>query len=430
VRLHVEVDSFRATIADLGLTTDKTGADLVEFADSLTQAAGGAQNLAALWQNYYGSFFSASEQAANTLKHLQDAVTSTFAAIGEDPKESMAQFRKDFEAAFPTLTASQVVQWLQASAALAARNKQLGTAMAAQAAADAKAVQAYADYVKQFDPATLAMTSFESGLMKLGDTLQANIDQANALAQAAGMSGASMKDIANIMQASAQAGVGALKQFEAQAQQLASSLYGTNVQQLQQQLTDLQAAQAASAQLPGMDQYYQAQIDAKKKEIDAANAAAAQAKRLTDATTLLGDLSQIGSVTGDSLDKLASQMGIPLDKMAADLGITKAQLEQQYLQQEQVATASLQSRDYLQEILNVLQGKPALYDPGISTQHSRGGGVVTLAASDDSSVKLQATVAQGNAQNMDAMNTQNQLLREQNNLLAQLLRNSNTIQPI
>lgn len=169
-------------------------------------------------------------------------MTSTFAAIGEDPTESMAKFRADFTAAMPTLTPQEVVEWLAAGDALAKLNAALGTT--AQQAADAAAahqaaISSYESYVAQFAPQTLAVTSFESSLIKLHDTMIANIKQANDLAKAAGMAGASQQDIANIITASAQAGVDALKAFEDQTQQLAAKLYGTNVDQLTKQLTDL-----------------------------------------------------------------------------------------------------------------------------------------------------------------------------------------------
>jgi len=50
--------------------------------------------------------------------------------------------------------------------------------------------------------------------------------------------------VALVIQYAAEQGVAALKAFEAQTLQLAQSLYGTNVQNLQARLTDLQAKQA------------------------------------------------------------------------------------------------------------------------------------------------------------------------------------------
>ena len=63
------------------------------------------------------------------------------------------------------------------------------------------------------------------------------------------------------MQYAAEQGVAALKAFEAQTMQLAQSLYGTNVQKLTQQLTDLQAkqAQAAKDQRYDLEVYYSSQ---------------------------------------------------------------------------------------------------------------------------------------------------------------------------
>lgn len=39
-------------------------------------------------------------------------------------------------------------------------------------------------------------------------------------------------------------------------------------------------------------------------------------QRLVDSTTLLSDLGQIGSITGQSLEELSKKFSIPLDKFA------------------------------------------------------------------------------------------------------------------
>lgn len=83
-----------------------------------------------------------------------------------------------------------------------------------------------------------------------------------------------------------------MKAFEDQTAKLAATLYGTNVDQLTKKLTDLQAkqAQAAKDQNYGMEYFYSSQIPGLQKQIDDANAQAAAAQRLSDATSLLSNL--------------------------------------------------------------------------------------------------------------------------------------------
>jgi len=98
--------------------------------------------------------------------------------------------------------------------------------------------------------------------------------------------------VALVIQYAAEQGVAALKAFEAQTLQLAQSLYGTNVQNLQARLTDLQAkqAQAAKDQRYDLEAYYTSQQAGLQAQIDAANAQAEAMKRTTDATALLSNL--------------------------------------------------------------------------------------------------------------------------------------------
>jgi len=85
---------------------------------------------------------------------MQKAVTDTFQVIGEDPAESMAKFRADFEAALPTLTPEQVLQWLAGANALANLTAYMSQAAdaatkqaQADAAAQAAAMKSYSDFV-------------------------------------------------------------------------------------------------------------------------------------------------------------------------------------------------------------------------------------------------------------------------------------------
>ncbi|GAA0715231.1 hypothetical protein [Dokdonella soli] len=67
----------------------------------------------------------------------------------------------------------------------------------------AAAQNAYDKFTAQFKPAATYVDNFEAGLAKINDTMKANIDQANALAKAAGAEGAATSDLVNIHQQAA-----------------------------------------------------------------------------------------------------------------------------------------------------------------------------------------------------------------------------------
>jgi hypothetical protein len=349
-RLQAETGDIKATLDELGLTTTKTGTDFVQFSDDMVKAAGGLQNLNTLWGDYYTNFFSDSERAAIKLKNDQQSLSTLGAAIGQDPNETMAQFRANFQAVFDTLTPEQIVQWLQFAEALNAVNKDMG----ATAQTTVQNAAALSDFMKQFSTST--GTDFENTINGLADSMNANIDKANSY-------GASLQDVGTIMEFSAEQGVKAFQQLEQQTQQLAASLYGTQVDQLQAQLDSFK----------GTD-LYQFEKALLQPQIDAANQQAAAQKRLSDASTLLQDFGQIGAFTGEGLDAIAKQFGVPLDKFAKDLGLDMNGLKAAFAHQEDLANAAIESRDYLKDIRDLLEGKPiTVLDKTTGSQTAIGG---------------------------------------------------------
>lgn len=95
----------------------------VLFAVDITEAAGGLQEASALWDSYFRTFYSEAELGTIALQRATDTASAAFELIGlavDDFTNSngLAQFRELFEATLPTLTAEQVVLWLQAAQAL------------------------------------------------------------------------------------------------------------------------------------------------------------------------------------------------------------------------------------------------------------------------------------------------------------------------
>lgn len=112
-----------------------------------------------------------------------------------------------------------------------------------------QASAAYLQFVGQFAPAS---TSFGASLEAIAKQMQANIDQANALAQAAGLQHAKESDLANIHQVAAKAAADAIAQLSSAAQDLAAKLYdvtGSSLAAVNTLLDKMSAKVQTAAQL-------------------------------------------------------------------------------------------------------------------------------------------------------------------------------------
>ena len=357
VRLQTETQTVTATLTTLGLTTSKAGAEFVQFSDDMATAAGGVQNLSSLWNAYYNAYFTDSERAANKLKADQLAASKLGADIGQDPTQSMAQFRETFTSVFDSLSAEDVVKWLQFGNAIAIVNADLGTT----ADVLGQAQQKYDAYIQSFRDAINPLTEFQTSMKALGGTLADNIAQANDLAKAAGMSGASIDDLTTIIQANVIQGAAAFAKLEADTQQRVDKLFGSSIDRLQEKLNTVAAGGAQNVQQVVA---LQAQIDAAKQQQDAAS-------KLADATALIQNLGQIGAVSGESLDDLAKRYGFSSDQLAQYLGTDAAGLQKQFdvIEQQTLAAISTSNNtkytnELLADILAQYRGEPLPYSIG------------------------------------------------------------------
>ncbi|MGB3749454.1 MAG: tape measure protein [Rhodanobacter sp.] len=113
----------------------------------------------------------------------------------------------------------------------------------------AQASAQYLQFVGQFAPVS---TGFGASLGAIAKQMQANIDQANALAQAAGLQHAREEDLANIHQFAAKQAADAIAQLSSAAQDLAAKLYnvtGNTLASVNAQIDKLQAKVQTAAQL-------------------------------------------------------------------------------------------------------------------------------------------------------------------------------------
>lgn len=106
-------------VALTGAQLDLTREEFVRLAADITEAAGGLEVAQSLWNNFFQSYYGELELASRELDRMLAERDRALESIGLDATTTMAQFREQFEAALPTLTADEIVQWLRASEALA-----------------------------------------------------------------------------------------------------------------------------------------------------------------------------------------------------------------------------------------------------------------------------------------------------------------------
>jgi len=155
-RLQAETQGLQSTLDLMGIDIGKTGAEFVKFADAATNAAGGVQNLQTLLQGFQQAYYTADEIAKTQIAAYQKQAQNALSVLGLDPTESMADFRKAFEAALPTLSPDQLIQWLQAANYLAqatAAQKQYDDQLAATADTLKQNAETVKSILAQLDPA-------------------------------------------------------------------------------------------------------------------------------------------------------------------------------------------------------------------------------------------------------------------------------------
>lgn len=258
-RLSGSVADVKDAFALAGAELTKTGAALVQFAADMATEAGGGDTLNQLWQSFFQGFYNQQELALRQLDKLKPQLALDLDGLGLAENTTMQQFRDAFEAALPTLTAEQVVNWLRVGQTLATVNGLL-----VQTGGSLEQLQAsqrgYAEMVVRIDQAFEALngrgpSAFQQALAQIGAESAATTQQLNDLARAAGMTAARTEDLTRVQQIAAMTAYQAARQLEAVSRDIVTQLYGnTAVEQravsagsaLQGVANGLQAVQSAA----------------------------------------------------------------------------------------------------------------------------------------------------------------------------------------
>lgn len=298
-----------SALALSGQSLDLTRAQFVNFAADITEAAGGLDQAAALWEGYFSRFYSDGERQAFALTQAQASASNALGAIGLDPTqfvggEGMARFRQLFEEALPNLSAEAVVQWLNAGNALAnvveltgTYNEALGGTIDTLTSLD----ELMGSVDEQIAGYGSSVETYASRLSLIGKDIEALVSRAEAL-------GASEEQIARIRE------LGQLRVNEILEQQRAAfAEYSSFVSQFQPD------------QGAGLSEFQRSLRDIAEQ----ANRAADEANRLAIAAGMAGaaseDLAAIQSRSAEQAAAAAQRLEDSIRSLADQLGYTATQ---------------------------------------------------------------------------------------------------------
>lgn len=233
-RLVVAVANVKDAFELAGVSINRTGADLVEFANDIVIRAGGDDAAKALFQRFFSAFYSQNELGQMQVDRLRPQLNTGLTALGLDTNTSMEEFRAAFNERLPTLTAEQVVQWLRLGDVLATVTElvdKIGDTVE-EAAEKLKAARTtYAQAVVDIDQQLIeisggGMSNFQKALAQIGATESNSVKTLNELARAAGIAGAREMDLAKVHTLASARAAQAAMQLEAASRDIVAQLYG------------------------------------------------------------------------------------------------------------------------------------------------------------------------------------------------------------
>lgn len=214
-RISQAAETLTAALGLSGQNLDLSREEFIKFATDIQTFAGGTREAATLWQNYFDTFYTASDLALTRLQQSQATRTASLTELGLAADISAQEFRAAFESALPTLNAEEVVRWLQAGTAISNANaaqaayaatleestRKLKEEQKAKEEALLAAIGSLSDIESQINEGftTLArsgLSSFQAGLYQINDTMLQTVASLNAQRRAAVAAGASAEQLA------------------------------------------------------------------------------------------------------------------------------------------------------------------------------------------------------------------------------------------
>lgn len=242
VRLIVQNELLSSAADLMGVSLDLTADQLTRLADDAAQAAGGLENFSNLWLNFFDNFYSPEELLQNGLAEQSQLLGRQASDLGLDSNITPEQFREQFEAALPTLSADEIAAWLELGAAITRVNDLVDQQVTIyQAQLDALNEYAAATQDIEQQIAAFEGTSFANTVASINQAEQERIATLNDLAIAAGLAAAKEEDLARSHRLTALQMEAAIAGLRSQVQGLVDELYAGD---LDAQIAELEAAQS------------------------------------------------------------------------------------------------------------------------------------------------------------------------------------------
>jgi tape measure domain-containing protein len=389
VRVATSVQVANEAWTQLGLAMDEVDPETVaQISVGLIEAVGSIEDFIQGMQSFVSSF----APEAHRFEIAQDALTRALTAVGlalPDTRDGLWTLMQSLDATTES-GREQIATLLRLAGTADAYYDQLDRN--AETAAHAievqrEAMQSYAEFIDQFGAAFRQGSPFQQAMQDVRRELAANIETANELARAAGLSAAREEDLLAIRQHAereTQALIAGLT--ETIVQQIAD-LYGTTAEEFERQIAAIDAEIAAmdrSDSSFGMVQNLmrEAQLGAERQQLAeelAAQMAAQEAlMRQTQALSLAQNLADLSIARGVGFEQIASELGLDLTRFGTDLGV-QADAVDDLIRTLQVE--SLTGDDYfdgVQAIVDAINGigeKPdfAYFMPDETDPSGRGG---------------------------------------------------------
>jgi hypothetical protein len=253
-RVQGSVLLFDDALEIIGQSFDMARVDYVRLAADITDAAGGLEQAASLWQSYFDTFYTEQELFEQSLNAATINRDISLGNLGLDTNISVDAFREMFESVLPTLSADAVVEWLRAADAI-------GIVVDLEADLNAQReenAQQLAELIGQINSEIedMNLTPFAASLKDIGKAFRENIKTARDL-------GASERELAMIQAYAVRQIQQAIQALEQDISGALTDLYGTELDQINQQIATLEQQQGAiNSVQQASDNLYESQLRA------------------------------------------------------------------------------------------------------------------------------------------------------------------------
>lgn len=237
----------------MGVSLDGGREAFVRLAADISDAAGSLDRAAGLWQGYFDGFYSDVERAELAMTQAQARRDASLTDLGLAPDITAAAFREAFEAALPTLSAEQIVQWLEAAAAIndaSAAQVAYTDAVEASTSAAMEALEAHMQALADYAAASLQLrdeladargiSEYQRALRDADRWESERTSTLHDLARAAGMAAAAEEDLVAVELIAAARREAAARQLEQRGAGLVTQIWGSALDRIDEQIAQLE----------------------------------------------------------------------------------------------------------------------------------------------------------------------------------------------